>query len=78
VRCIAYEHSQAHKDLWTPCTTPSATNDFLCRAHRDALIGVFLGLQDARDPITEIEEARKAAQWAGKILAALRYKAPKP
>ncbi len=48
-RCIAFAHSDAKgriilEELWTPCASPAERKSVLCRDHREALAGVFLGL----------------------------------
>ncbi|MGB0036501.1 MAG: hypothetical protein WBP79_13610 [Candidatus Acidiferrales bacterium] len=46
-RCVAFDHSPRHNELWTPCTRRVVLGGRLCRTHRDALDGVIYGLAQA-------------------------------
>src|SRR5258708_4728772 len=45
VKCIAFAPTK-FAEFWMPCTNAAAPFDKFCRMHRDAIDGVFLGLQN--------------------------------
>jgi len=66
-RCIAFVHSEAHDELWTPCVEAAGRGGVLCRNHGEALAGVFLGLLEhpAADAAASEEAAIREAMRLG-------------
>ncbi len=60
-RCIAFVHSAAHNELWTPCGRPAPPGDVFCSYHRDAIAGVVFGLLDRQGLASESESAEEDA-----------------
>ncbi len=76
-RCIAFVHSEAHDELWTPCTNATADESLFCPTHRDAIDGAMMGLVSRR-PTTEQLYNSALAEMSSAATVLHRLQAPIP